>query len=349
MKTKSALLIVALSLIAFFVIAATYPTTYVNVQSPALSGAITTAPNSRVTLFPYPVNIPDGMNVTGRVVLASNILTTAAGAAGNPAFGYTNGGGIYFNGSNTVISAGALAAIQATNSAGNARIGIGKAPDASYALDVNGLGRFVTTLTVSATTIGLQNATGEIPAGQSILGGNTITLSPSVTTAGKQSVVAVYNGTGYVSVFESANVASGNPDVLLVRSGGGVAIATNAAHASLTVAGGTKTNILALAATAGGSSILYLSTNGIFLVVHGVYSSSSNQLALSSIAVGASPFSWTNTTTKNVFAFVGGGTVTDIAINGTATAMTQGPAPLQPGEWTTVTYAVAPTMTWKPF
>lgn len=82
----------------------------------------------------------------------------------------------------------------------------------------------------------------------------------------------------------------------------------------------------------------------------GLQTSSRNKLALLSIAVGASPFSFTNSfVTNNMQVFIGGGTVTQIAINGSNTAMTQSAPTLQPGEWTTVTYSVTPTMTWKPF
>lgn len=92
-------------------------------------------------------------------------------------------------------------------------------------------------------------------------------------------------------------------------------------------------------------------------ITNGVASYASNQLAAATVSVTASPFSWTNTTTKNVFFLFDGdaATTSAIAVNGTtifssATAIPNATVPLQPGERVTVTYSAGtPTATWKPF
>ena len=93
--------------------------------------------------------------------------------------------------------------------------------------------------------------------------------------------------------------------------------------------------------------------SGTLTVTNGFASYSSNKVALASITVTASPFNWTNTLSKNVVVYTYGITGS-AAINGTTytsslTALDAAPAFLQPGEWVTVTYTVAPTMVWKPF
>lgn len=92
---------------------------------------------------------------------------------------------------------------------------------------------------------------------------------------------------------------------------------------------------------------------GIGSFTAGVGSYSSNLLAWASITVGSSPFSWTNTTTKNVFVGLDAAVaITSATVNGSGLfgAQTDALIPLQPGEYTTVTYpAGAPTMRWKPF
>lgn len=85
----------------------------------------------------------------------------------------------------------------------------------------------------------------------------------------------------------------------------------------------------------------------------GLTSTADNGAALVSITVGPSPFSFTNTFGRNIFVFSGGGTVNEVILNGTTfpTAFLTGPAtfPLQPNEVLTTTYAIPPTMLWKPF
>lgn len=101
-----------------------------------------------------------------------------------------------------------------------------------------------------------------------------------------------------------------------------------------------------------------LTASNVFLrtslfATNGLATYTSNKLAVTSITVTASPFNWTNNVGINVFAFVNGGTESDVSINGsTVFAGTLGGGqfvPLQPGEWTTITYSIAPTMTWKPY
>jgi hypothetical protein len=89
-------------------------------------------------------------------------------------------------------------------------------------------------------------------------------------------------------------------------------------------------------------------------VTNGVASYASNQLASTSISVTASPFNWTNTLTKNVNVFLdANGATTAVNLNGAAIFGTlvsgDHTIPLQPGEWTTITYSVAtPIMVWHP-
>ena len=86
---------------------------------------------------------------------------------------------------------------------------------------------------------------------------------------------------------------------------------------------------------------------------NGFVSFSKNKAALNPIVPTGSPFNFTNTTTtNNINMFISGGTVSQIALNGTTIASElSGIAtiPLQPGEWVTVTYGSTPTMHWKPF
>jgi hypothetical protein len=97
-----------------------------------------------------------------------------------------------------------------------------------------------------------------------------------------------------------------------------------------------------------------LISGDLIIGTNSVASYCSNKLAVTTISVGASAFNWTNTLTKNVFVFIAGGTVSEVDVNGTAlgTGLTLSglsTIPLQPGEWVTTTYSLAPTMTWKPF
>lgn len=63
------------------------------------------------------------------------------------------------------------------------------------------------------------------------------------------------------------------------------------------------------------------------------------------ITVGASPFSYTNISGAKQLTFVNGGTVSAVAINGTTVvAGSNTSVPLQNGDYVTVTYSVAPTM-----
>jgi hypothetical protein len=66
------------------------------------------------------------------------------------------------------------------------------------------------------------------------------------------------------------------------------------------------------------------------------------------ITVGASPYSYTNTTTNRILVYVTGGTVSSVArgrgANTTVTGKTQGFYSLRPNETLVVTYSAAPTM-----
>lgn len=83
--------------------------------------------------------------------------------------------------------------------------------------------------------------------------------------------------------------------------------------------------------------------------VNKLASTASNGVAPVSISVGASPFTWTNTTGGNVFVFISGGPPSDVQINGTTVGLDIRTVPLQELETVTVTYTgTAPTMTYKP-
>jgi len=110
----------------------------------------------------------------------------------------------------------------------------------------------------------------------------------------------------------------------------------------------TRIQFLANGATAGAQieALVSVTTNGFVSYI-------SNKLAAATITVGASPFSWTNTSGANVHVYVDGVSVTGtVGINGTTVFNTigQNTISLQNGEWTVITYTLGtPTATWKPF
>jgi lysophospholipase L1-like esterase len=85
----------------------------------------------------------------------------------------------------------------------------------------------------------------------------------------------------------------------------------------------------------------------------GLASTANNGMALASIAVGPSPFSFTNNSGMNIFVFCSGGTLNAMTLNGTPLppAFLTGAVtyPLQPNEILTMTYTAPPSMLWKPF
>ena len=68
--------------------------------------------------------------------------------------------------------------------------------------------------------------------------------------------------------------------------------------------------------------------------------------SLTAPAVPASGTAQSNTFNVSVRVYVAGGTVTNIAVNGTDTSLTGGQFLLEPGETITLTYTAAPTWTW---
>jgi len=92
-----------------------------------------------------------------------------------------------------------------------------------------------TTLTISTS----QGATGDIKIGSSLSPGSTnsnLNIVPAgAGTAGSTVVGAAFNGSAWRSMLEYANVASGEPDLLLVKSGGNVGIGTTTPAAKLEV------------------------------------------------------------------------------------------------------------------
>ena len=75
----------------------------------------------------------------------------------------------------------------------------------------------------------------------------------------------------------------------------------------------------------------------------------SNGTAPTSVTVGASPFTYTNSTSTNILMYIGGGVVTAIAINGVTvvsgvTLTTLIPLYLKYNDYVTITYTTAPTI-----
>jgi hypothetical protein len=103
-----------------------------------------------------------------------------------------------------------------------------------------------------------------------------------------------------------------------------------------------ETGIDASSGTASSSFNLVIATDGV--------NSSYRRGQLTNIVVGASPFNYTNDESRNVFITIGGGTVSEVHINGTTTDIPGNTSvPLQPNEWVTVTYTLSPTMRMKFF
>lgn len=91
-------------------------------------------------------------------------------------------------------------------------------------------------------------------------------------------------------------------------------------------------------------------------IIRGISTFNANTSAPTAITVGASPFSWTNNVSgpATVTVYIAGGTASEIDLNGTAlgTGLTLSGLEtvlLQPNEWVTVTYTVAPAMKYKQF
>lgn len=66
----------------------------------------------------------------------------------------------------------------------------------------------------------------------------------------------------------------------------------------------------------------------------------------SAIAVGASPFAWTNTTSQGAVVNISGGAVSNVTVGAISEAEQHGTYPVPPGQTITVIYSAAPTMTW---
>jgi hypothetical protein len=91
------------------------------------------------------------------------------------------------------------------------------------------------------------------------------------------------------------------------------------------------------------------------VVTNGLQSRANNLVAPSVVAVGASPFNYTNTGSFNLVAYIYNGQITDIKVNGAA-IYTGGTLTshlstvmLQTGEYITITYSSAPSMVTKLF
>ena len=146
----------------------------------------------------------------------------------------------------------------------NGRVGIGTTAP-GYSLDVIGNIKSSGNLISNngLLVMGSQSATGEIPTGSSILSSGNLSIGSASTTAGLKFVFEAYNGSIFQSVLETASVASGNPSLLLLRSGGNVGIGTSSPIYKLDIASGDlnlQTGTIRAAGATGASGQVLTST-----------------------------------------------------------------------------------------
>lgn len=172
-----------------------------------------------------------------------------------------------------------------------------------------------------------------------------IVSAPAISMGG--SIFITNNGNGGVRFYTTAAAASTTTKTLDVGANG-VSMMDNSGSQTFNLSGGST-------AANHGLSFVNTAKFGGVITTNGIASYSSNLLAWTSITVGGSPFSWTNTLIKNVFVAVdGAGVSVGASINGTSiyTALAGGDfmLPIQPGEYATLTYTIgAPGAKFKPF
>ena len=122
---------------------------------------------------------------------------------------------------------------------------------------------------------------------------------------------------------------------------------------SIITVGGSNAEVLTVGVPGGGNSYFYNFTTfdgGGQVLINGKWCTNNGGTAPTSVAVGASPFTFTNnSTSQNVLIYIGGGVVTAIAINGVTvvsgvTLTTLTPLYLKYNDYVTITYTTAPTV-----
>ncbi len=229
-------------------------------------------------------------------------------------------------------------------------------------------------LTLSMSGISA-TATGEIDAQQLLatggnsqfsFGSSTSSSNPGMFTCNNTNINFRPSTGAFIVGILGTSTASGQIGVLSSNSfqfvnkgtstvGGGFGIATNDVP-TVAVASGKNLSLVPGAGNVGinqTNAAFPLDTTGVVAATGGFHSTKSNLSGPTTISVGASPFSWTNTVADNLFVFVAGGTASEIDINGTALGLGLSltgleTIPLQTNEIVTITYTIAPTMKWKP-
>lgn len=214
------------------------------------------------------------------------------------------------------------------------------------------------------------NLTNLATAGDDLLGRNaqgaevhgTIAnsdLPPNALTNGQLGTVTLHSGIGSPPGPDNHVLILGGTNESIVYSNGlhGVQffITNNETSASVQINAASLLQLYAgSSGTLAGGSWQVLAPYT-FIMGGGFYSAGNNLTQPTTIAgvSGANPFSFTNTVFYNIIVYVGGGTVTNIGVNGkflsTSALSVSGieTFSLQPNEWITVGYSSAPLMTWK--
>ena len=146
---------------------------------------------------------------------------------------------------------------------------------------------------------------------------------------------------GYAAVHVAAGVSEwtvANNDIAFVNAGGSYGVLVDAgASDQYNVVGNRISSSVTTALSDGGTGD------------HKNIANNSGYNPVGTLATPAIPSSgsaYTNAFGTNCTVYVTGGTVSAIAVNGTATGMTSGPVRVAAGQTITLTYSVAPTWTW---
>jgi len=81
-----------------------------------------------------------------------------------------------------------------------------------------------------------------------------------------------------------------------------------------------------------------------YVIIYGELATSFGGTAPTSITAGASPYTFTPSSTTNQIVIISGGSVSSIALNGTTTGLTSGTFYCRAGDSLTITYTTAPTI-----
>lgn len=280
-----------------------------------------------------------GQNVT---LTGTNTLQTGADLAFNR-FALTT----LANGNNAAVAVGTNVFVEVSGPTGAFSInGIAGGRDGKFLIILNRTGQQMTLAHDSGVDPTSANRLYSNSGADQSVAGNSAALLIYSGQASHWIVLSFNNGTfgaytaGYSISFAGSQINWNAPAQITNHVAGAnvdgfVANATSATSASTLSPGATGTGL----------------TLSSLLVANGVDSTVSNKLAPVSITPGSSPYNYTNALSYNIFVWVQSGTVSSIAINGSSVFSSTGQIiPLQPGEWTTVTYSGAPPgMFYKPF